>query len=114
MELLVVIGIMIILMAMATVGYTQVQRNSLDARRKADLEIIRQALELCKSESGEYPNLISGLLDANTCGGIVPLKEIPVDPKSGENYVYSSETTVTYTIEATLSDGVTVVTKTNP
>lgn len=109
MELLVVIGIMMILMAMATVGYSEVQKKSLDARRKSDLEILRQALELCRNENvdGVYPDLLSSL---SNCSGKNILNVIPKDPKTGDQYAYTPDfLRVTYTLTAVKSDGSPIV-----
>lgn len=55
MEIVIVIGITGILASSGYASYIATQRNSRDGRRKADLETIRQALEMYKSENGSYP-----------------------------------------------------------
>lgn len=57
-ELLIVISIMGILMTASFASYIGTQKNNRDRKRKADLEIIRQALEVYKSQNGQYPNEI--------------------------------------------------------
>lgn len=54
-ELLIVLGILAILLTTGFTAYTASQRNARDAKRKTDLETIRQALELYKSDKGGYP-----------------------------------------------------------
>ena len=44
-EQLIVIGIIVILAAIATVAYTSVQRDSRDRAREADVAVIMNALE---------------------------------------------------------------------
>lgn len=57
-ELLVVISILAVLTTFATVNYTQAKIKGRDARRKADLKSLKQALELFYHENGHYPPLI--------------------------------------------------------
>ena len=55
-ELLVVIAIIGILITVGAVSYQRAVRLSRDAKRKTDLEQIRQALEPYRSEEGIYPD----------------------------------------------------------
>lgn len=55
MEIVIVIGITGILASAGYASYVATQKNSRDGKRKADLETIRQALEMYKSENGSYP-----------------------------------------------------------
>ncbi len=61
-ELLVVATIIIVLTTIGLVSYRTVARNSRDAKRKSDLETVRQAAIMYRSETGEYP----------VCGGSTP------------------------------------------
>lgn len=54
-ELLVVISIMGILMALLLVAYQGTRKSARDGKRKADLEQIRTALEMYRSDKGYYP-----------------------------------------------------------
>lgn len=54
-EILVVATIIALLASGGAVVYTQLNRASRDAKRKADLEQIRLALELFRDEMGRYP-----------------------------------------------------------
>ncbi|HYD34558.1 MAG TPA: type II secretion system protein [Vitreimonas sp.] len=60
-ELLVVATIMIVLATIGLVSYQRVGVTSRDGKRKADLEIVRQALVLYKIDSadGEYPSSLN-------------------------------------------------------
>lgn len=78
-ELLVVITIMAVVFVAGVVSYTTISRNARNARRKADLEAIRQAMEMCRSIDGTYP---VSIYDTVTCAsGAVTLKATPLDPK---------------------------------
>ncbi|HSV94769.1 MAG TPA: type II secretion system protein [Spirochaetia bacterium] len=83
LELLVVIGIIGILVALATVSYSTTQKSSRDARRKQDMVAIQNALEQYYSENVfKYPNGMCAT-------AVVNMKsEWPVDP-DGSNYIQS-------------------------
>lgn len=55
MELIVTMAIMAILVSVAIFAMRGAQTSSRDARRKADLEQIRSALELYRSDCRRYP-----------------------------------------------------------
>src|SRR5687767_307098 len=99
-ELLVVVTIIAILTTVAAVSYTSTTKRSRDAKRLADLEQIRSALELCRAENGAYPaNITSGVI----CGGETYLSPIPTDPK-GDSYTYTYQSASRYQICTTLED----------
>lgn len=100
-ELLVSVTIMAVMMAAAVVSYSNTNLRSRDTKRKADLEVIRSALEICRSNTGSYPASIVGTV---TCSdGVVTLQATPTDPKTiGTVYSYSRPTTTTYTLSANL------------
>lgn len=60
MEILVSISIIAVLVAIGIVSYSSINQRSRDARRKSDVEQLRAALELYRSENGYYPNVGSG------------------------------------------------------
>ena len=119
-ELMVVIAIMGIIFAVTTVTYTNVTKNSRDARRKSDMESIRQALELCRSYAGEYPDAASGGKVPTTisCGSPaqVYMQTVPVDPKDNTaRYNYVPTGGITYTLSTSLMEsGSNLYTVTNP
>lgn len=115
-EILVVIAILGLLITVGVTSYTNTLRQSRDAKRKTDLEQIRLALELYKSDNGSYPvgtlnqdqSLISRLtspvayLNANS---------YPKDPQSsasnsksspGKSYYYLRQTSSTFVLCAAL------------
>jgi len=119
-ELMVVIAITGIIFAVTTVTYTNVTKNSRDARRKSDMESIRQALELCRSYAGTYPDAAAGGKVPTTisCGSPaqVYMQTVPVDPKDGDSrYNYTPTGGITYTLSTSLMESETIpYTVTNP
>ncbi len=99
-ELLVSVTIMAVMMAAAIVSYTNTNQRSRDAKRQADMQTIRAALEICRSNTGTYPASIAANI---TCSdGTVTLQTTPTDPKTLAVYTYSRPTTTTYTVSCTL------------
>ncbi|MFC1727229.1 type II secretion system protein [Patescibacteria group bacterium] len=54
-ELLVAVGILVVLLGLSLVSLSGSRRSARDARRRVDLEDIRGALEMYRSDCGEYP-----------------------------------------------------------
>lgn len=89
-ELLVVITIIAVIFAAGVVSYTTISKNSRNARRSADMEAIRQALEMCRSIDGEYPAVVYPSVTCPLTTTIVTLKTTPTDPKCATaNYTYT-------------------------
>lgn len=109
-ELLVVITIIGIIFASGIVAFTSISVRSRDTRRRADLEAIRQSLEMCRSLVGEYPDSIydNGGISCSVSGPIL-MSVVPTDPKPDTSclsqYVYSRPTTTTYTLTACQESG---------
>ena len=118
-ELLVVITIIGILIGLSVFGMAGARESSRDARRKADLELIRSGLELYRSDCGVYPNAtwttnwptqIKGstnppALPPSSCAPANVYVNVPSDPISpSRNYSYSSNGT-TYELCASLEQG---------
>lgn len=104
-ELLVVIGVITILMGVSLFGLSGSRETARDTRRKADLETIRSALELYRSDCRYYPlTLVAGSTltgDGSTPGcslANVYLQTIPTDPIDGRNYLYTRTSLYNYTI----------------
>lgn len=89
-ELLVVTTIIIVLATIGVVSYRTASRNSRNAKRKADLEVMRQAMIMYRSEEGAYPsgNFASVKTTLENGGYIVDGSEIS-DPQ-GNDYIYST------------------------
>jgi prepilin-type N-terminal cleavage/methylation domain-containing protein len=112
-ELLIVIFMIGILTVTGLTSYTASQRNSRDAKRKIDLENIRQALEMYHSDnsttSNPYPNgngrTGDGGIGTSLNALITPIAYVnssnfPRDPsyKQGYEYFYQRLTSNTYVI----------------
>ena len=109
-EILVVATIIGLLAAGAAVSYTQFMKQSRDAKRKADLEQIRAALEMYRSNSStsNYPSYnpisVGCITDTGNCStyNIMYLPKVPKDPKDPTyTYGYSGSST-DYTLGAYL------------
>jgi len=107
-ELLVVITIIAILSVIGIAVFTGVQKNARDARRKADVEAISQALEAhynttvnqyCTAAAGTYcaPQATTAWFSSGT---------IPTDPASAAQYSsLPANGAATYNVCATLEAG---------
>ena len=98
-ELLVVVTIVAVLSAVGMVVFTNAGKSSRDAKRKADLESIRQALVLYRDDNGCYPSSSIGVgrtyLDMSTGAPLTDSgyigRPFPKDPQSPDkNYIYST------------------------
>ncbi|MGB4966135.1 MAG: prepilin-type N-terminal cleavage/methylation domain-containing protein [Microgenomates group bacterium] len=95
-ELLIVISIMTILATIGIASYTNVQQGGRDGRRKADMQLIRGALENYRENNNAYPTPVvasnglpfgtGALTDA---AGNVYLQTVPQDPLSARKYYYT-------------------------
>ncbi len=96
-ELLVVATILVVLMTIGLVSYRQVSRNSRNAKRKADLESVRQALVLYYNQLETYPTggslitptatAFSSMLSELSAEGYLSVSDI-ADPKNETPYQY--------------------------
>ena len=103
-ELVVVMAILAILLTLGAVNYQQALKKARDGKRKVDLESIRSALEMARSDCSAYPIgiLISG--QAVACGGTTYIT-ISNDPHSSSyRYIYNG-TANSYTLCAYLETG---------
>ena len=124
-ELLIVISIIGILVATATVSWTNAQQKSRDSKRKSDVKSIQQALELYLQDNGTYPEAdASGLIKCPSggiqwggnfkCGTITYMNPLPKDPINAtigtinHTYYYQasspSEPILTYKLSAGLEN----------
>ncbi|OGK66306.1 hypothetical protein A2313_03650 [Candidatus Roizmanbacteria bacterium RIFOXYB2_FULL_41_10] len=92
LELLVVIGIISILLAIAVSSYSTTQKKTRDARRASDLKTIQQAAEQYYSVCGYvYPTMTTEADFAIFCPDaptimLLPSDKLPLDPKTGSAY----------------------------
>lgn len=119
-ELLVVISIVGILMAVSVFGLQEARKDSRDARRKADLELIRSGLEIYHSDCGNYPAetyttnwpaTLNGDDTPTSCSSSNQYFVSPSEPISttGRFYRYYSETGSSYSLCTALEDELTGV-----
>lgn len=88
-ELLVAATIIIVLTAIGLVSYRQANISGRNAKRKADIETVRQSLVLFRSEKGYYPaeNSMFGLLGNTEFMEYIEEDRIE-DPRGTGLYVY--------------------------
>lgn len=82
-ELLIVIGILALLITMATFSYGNAQAKARDSERKQELKTIKGVLQLYFEDYDTYPNSLNSLSTPPP----PYLTEIPQDPKGG-SYIY--------------------------
>lgn len=89
-ELLIVITIIGILATFVVVSFTSAQQKTRDARRKADLDAIKKALELFQTDTigGKYPFGLGANGGNLTTPGYI--KTYPKDPTTSVSYSYSA------------------------
>lgn len=88
LELLVVVGIIGILMAIAAVSFAQAQKKARDNRRRSDLRAIQNALEQYYSDNNSaYPAYAYSSASFST---YLPNSTTILDPKGNCTYQYSS------------------------
>lgn len=105
-ELLVVFSLMGILLSISLASLSSTRKSARDSKRKADLEQIRSALEMYRTDVGLYPsNLLFGS-GSLSYGDDIYLSLVPSDPLgSSYTYVYSRPTNNTYVLCAYLETG---------
>ena len=81
-ELLVTIAIISVLSGIGLATFIGAQQKARDGRRQADLEQIRSALELYRSNEADGDGLYPSSLGSLTAY----LNPLPADPKSGDLY----------------------------
>lgn len=93
-ELLVVIAIIATLVTLSVVSYTTVNKRSRDTKRKSDVEQLRNALEIYRTENRMYPDTGGGSwTDASNLSSVLVstyISAIPSDPKSTQVYRYQA------------------------
>lgn len=119
-ELLVVMALVAVLSGISLFAMQGARESGRDAERKSDLETIRSALELYKSDCDTYPNVSAGDFytnigsdhnfgdnDGGSCGSgsRIYLYNVPQDPVGGSNiYYYRRLSSFTYELCAVLDD----------
>lgn len=99
-EILVTISIIALLTMIGITNFRVANQRARDGRRQGDLEQIKAALELYRTDEGDYPlDISSGTIQS--AGGTVYMNEVPADPLSTRNYYFNSDGD-TYTLCAAL------------
>lgn len=99
-ELLVVISIIGIISAISLFALQGSRESGRNARRQADLETIRSALEMYKADCNVYPaslpsvgSSLTGVPGTTNCAGpgvsVTYLSSVPGDPSSSGSYSYT-------------------------
>lgn len=84
LELLIVISIIGILIALASVSFTTAQQKGRDAKRRGDIKAMQNAFEQYYANSNGAYGASCATMQASLPGGL------PVDPKTGAAYTCNS------------------------
>ncbi len=90
-ELLIVIIVLALLTVVSGTAYTATMKTARDGRRKIDLESIRSALEVYRSDYSSYPDVTYPALLSSVLDPEPPAKKyitMPKDPKTKTDYYY--------------------------
>lgn len=113
-ELLVVTTIIIVISTIGLISFRQTGQNARNGKRKADLENIRSALVLYRSDNGSYPDTDSFSTMLTTITDYTSSVSV-ADPTNDATYLYEySSDGATFTITAYLEPDAEVYTLTNP
>lgn len=102
-ELLVAVSLIAILSTLGISGFQAVTRGGRDALRKSELEQIRSALEMYRSETGSYPAESTTCLPDLTANYINPYPVDTNDPTL--RYCYIRTSALMYQLCAHLENG---------
>ncbi len=104
-EILVAASIIALLSTIGLNGFQVITRNGRDALRKSDLEAIRSALEIYKSENNAYPQ-DDGNCQPDFNQFTSDYINYPTDPKSPSlHYCYIRDSELSYRLCAHLENG---------
>jgi len=98
-ELMVSISIIAVLIGLSIFGLVGARETARDAKRKGDLEQIRSALEIYRSDCTSYPATLGTILvgDGTNCPTAnVYMESVPEDPIQGRLYSYTRISTFSY------------------
>ncbi|MBI2590636.1 MAG: prepilin-type N-terminal cleavage/methylation domain-containing protein [Candidatus Blackburnbacteria bacterium] len=108
-EVVVVIAIIGVLIAFSAVAYQSARAAGRDTKRKGDLYDVRSALEIYRTDCGQYPaslNFGGSLTGTGSCAGNTYISSVPSDPlgSGGRQYRYSGSAN-TYELCASMEQG---------
>ena len=89
-EILVAATIISVLSVIGATSYISINKRSRDAKRKSDLEQVRSALEMWRTDKVSYPGTTSWQTISSALGALKPdyVPALPTDPLSTQNYYY--------------------------
>jgi type II secretory pathway pseudopilin PulG len=92
------VSIIALLTALGVTNFMVANKKARDGKRQSDLEQIRAALEIYRSDERIYPTTgsLNSDLEPNYMGSV------PSDPTTGRSYSYTSAAGATYTLCASL------------
>lgn len=92
-EILVVVTIIGLITIAGIISYSQFLKQSRDAKRKADIELIRGALEMYRSNNNKYPQPaeVTGSIKDPLPATNIYINKTPSDPKSPSVYWFTSD-----------------------
>lgn len=108
-ELLVVIAVIGILAGILIVSGASATNSANDARRKADINNLVEAILIVKTQDGSLPADSANCSLGSTCTGIQArltangMTNLPKDPTTGNYYVYNRVSADDFTLSATMS-----------
>lgn len=112
-EIMVVIALIGVILGLTISSYISARKNARDGRRRADLEQVRSALEMYRSDAGRYPtaNPTNYLTSPLSYEGNIYLAKAPSDPNNNSlsnpvNYYYRDLSASTYVLCARLEMGI--------
>ncbi|MFA5080667.1 MAG: glycine-rich domain-containing protein, partial [Candidatus Paceibacterota bacterium] len=115
-ELLVVIAIIGILAGILIVSMTSATNSANDARRKADINQLVQAITIIKTQDGTLPAepnancKLGSIVSGENCSGIQArltangMTAIPKDPTTSNYYIYNRVSADDFTVKAVMSN----------
>lgn len=95
-EILIAVAIIAILTAIGIVSYTSINKRARDAKRLGDIEQLRSALEMFRSDYAYYPAVNTSGFDVASNLGVELtsnnsyLPSIPADPQSTRTYYFEA------------------------
>ena len=90
-EILVTISIIALLTMIGVTNFRVAHQKARDGRRQGDLEQIKAALELYRTDEAEYPVDINTGDPIQSPTGTIYMNEVPTDPLTTQDYYYSSD-----------------------
>lgn len=93
LEILVTTGIILVLTSIGVASFASANKRSRDARRTSDIQQLRSALEMYRSDNGYYPPVNPAFGTIAALGAVlVPtyMSVLPNDPKAGQQYYYQA------------------------